>query len=86
VELLLLFEVGVELGDTLECQFLGQADVVRLFHVLVSELLDLGWVGSTEELNLLLPWHNFNDLLHDRLEVSRQHLVDFINHEHFAVV
>ena len=65
VELLLLFEVGVELGDALQSQLLGQADVVRLLDVLVGELFDFSRVGSTEELDLLLSGHDVDDLLYD---------------------
>ena len=70
MELLFLFEVGVELGDTLQCQFFCQANVVRLFNVLVRELFDLGRVSGTEKLDLLLFGHDLDDLLNDIFKVS----------------
>ena len=71
MELLFLFEVGVELSETFQCQLFGQLDELWVGHVLLLEFADFGGVSSTEHQDLLVS-HKVYDLLHDFLEVVGQ--------------
>ena len=70
MKLLLLLKVGIVLCDTLESQFLHEIDELRGLDVLGLELLNLHRVSSREEHDLLVLWHNLNDLSNDTLEID----------------
>ena len=72
MQLLLLLKVGVELGETLQCELVGQPDELGVWHVLLLEVAYLNWVGRAEHENLFLGLHDFDDLLHNFSEVIRQ--------------
>ena len=54
MELLLLLEVGVELSETLQREFIGESDELGVWHVFLLEISDLNWIGRTEHEDLLL--------------------------------
>ena len=86
MKLLLLLEVSIELRDALKREFFGQSDELGFIQVFVRKLLNFGRVGRGEQANLLLTWHDLDNLFDDVLEVSREHLINFVNDEQIAVV
>lgn len=84
MNLLLLFNKGVVLGDTAESEFVHQVDLVWLVHVLVLEALDNDGEGRGEEHDLTILRVESQELLNDRGEFRRKKLVSFIHDEGWA--
>lgn len=69
MELFLLLEIGIELGESLEGELVGQPYELRVWHVLLLEVTNLHWVGGAEHEKLLLWLHKVNNLFNDVFEV-----------------
>lgn len=70
VELLALFQVSVVLSHSLQSQLVRDLDKLGLGHVALLKLPNLNRVGRTEEANLTVEWHHFQNLLHHFLELA----------------
>ena len=57
MELFLLLEVGVELSETLQREFIAEPDEHGVWHVFLLEISDLSWIGRTVHQDLLLRIH-----------------------------
>ena len=86
MDFLLLLKISVVLSDTLERQLVHEVDEFGHRNILALEALDRLRVGRREKTDLLLLWHELNDLCNDDLEVVTQQLVDLVKHKHFAIL
>lgn len=86
VDLLLLLDVGVVLGDALEGELLHQIDLVWVVHVLLDELVNSAWKGSRVQEDLSVLWQEADDVVEHVLKVLGQELVGLVHHEHTALV
>ena len=84
VDLLLLLDEGIVLGNTPKRKLIHQVDFVRADHVLVGEVLDRKREGSREQHDLAIPGVVLKQLLNDRGELDGQKLVSFVHDEHGA--
>jgi hypothetical protein len=84
VQLLLLLQIGVVLGNTLESQFVSQSDKGGIGHVLDAESVNLDRVSRRVHHDLAIRAHQLNDVLNRLFEIRGQQLVDFIEHQHCA--
>lgn len=74
VDLLLFFNEGVVLGDTLQREFLHEVDDVRFAQVLVLEFLDGNRESSRVQENLSVLRHEVDNLGDDGLEFRERSL------------
>lgn len=82
-DLLLLLQVGVELGDPLESEFFHLVDqVCPGVHVGPLEIADGFRIGRREEEHLAVVRNVFQEICHDTLEVVREEFVCLIQDEH----
>lgn len=86
VQLFPFLQERVVLGQTLQRQLIRDLDVVRLGHVTLLELTDLDGVGRAEQADLAILRAQFQDLLHDFLELSRDEPVNFVEDAQFALI
>ena len=68
MDLLSLFDVGVELGDSPQRQLVHEVDIVGTFDEFLAETFDGNGEGGTEQADLVFWVTKANDLLEDRLE------------------
>ena len=54
MELFFLLEVGIELSETLQREFIGESDEFGVWHVFLLEISDLNWISCTVHEDLLL--------------------------------
>ena len=86
MNLFFLLQISVVLGNTLESQLVHEIDELWVRNVLLLESLDTLRISSREETDLLLLWHDVNDLGDNDLEIVTQKLVDLIENEHLAII
>jgi hypothetical protein len=86
VELLLLLEVSVVLGDSFQCELFHEVDKLWVWHVLLLERLDCNWVGGRKKRDLLLLRHDLQDFANNGLKVIRQKFINLVKNNHLAVV
>ena len=86
MQLLPLLQEGIILGETLQCQFLCNLDVLWLWHVPLLERADLNRVSCAKKCNLAVIRHHLKDLLHDFLELSRNQFINLIKNAELALV
>ena len=83
---LLLLDVRVILGDTLQGQLLHKIDLIRIVHVLLDEGIHSAWEGSGVQEDLSVLWQVGDDRVEHVLEVLRQELVGLVHDKHAALV
>lgn len=81
VDLLLLFNKGVVLGDTAEGELVHEVDLVGVVHVLVLEVLDNDGESGREEHDLAVSGVKGDELIDGRGELGRQELVSLVHDE-----
>ena len=86
VNFLLLLNIGIVLGDTLERELLHQIDLVRVVHVSLDELIHCARKGGRVQQDLSVVGQVANDRVEHVLEVLRQQLVRLVHHQHAALV
>lgn len=79
VDLLPLFDVGVELGDAPEGQLLHEVDAVGIRDEFLAERLNRHGERGGEEADLMSLVTEVDDLLEDGLELRRQELVGLVH-------
>lgn len=82
VDLLLFFNEGVVLGDTLQREFLHEVDDVRFAQVLVLEFLDGNRESSRVQENLSVLRHEVDNLGDDGLEFRGKKLIRLVHCQH----
>ena len=84
VDLLLLFNEGVVLGDTPEGEFVHEVDLIWFLHMLVFEFLDHHWECGREEHDLSISGVEIQQLFNNHCEFGREKFVSFIHDEYGA--
>lgn len=72
MDLLPLLDIGIELCDTAESEFVHQVNTVRVGYELLAKALDSDRERSTEQTNLVLRVAVGDDLFQNRLEFGRE--------------
>lgn len=86
MDLLLLLDVGIVLGNALERELLHEIDLVRVVHVLLDELIDRDGKRGRVEQDLTIGRQERDDGVEHVLEVLREELVGLVHDEHRARV
>lgn len=82
VDLLLLFDKGVVLGDAAQGEFVHEVDFVGARHVFVGKVLDREGEGGGEEHDLSVLGVELEQLLDDGGELDGEKLVGLVHDEH----
>lgn len=85
VDLLLLLDEGVVLGDTAKGELIHQVDLEGCVHVLVGKVLDRDGEGGGEEHQLTVPGVTSEDLLDGLHKLNREQLIGFVHNKHGAL-
>lgn len=85
VNLLLLFNEGVILGDATEGKFVHQVNLVGAVHVFILEALNLNRESCTEEHNLAVLGVEIQELFNNWGEFGRQEFVSLIHDKGLAL-
>ena len=83
VDLLSLFDIGIELGDTAECEFVHEVDAVRIGDEILAKVLDGDGKGRAKEADLVVWVTKTDNLFQDGLELGRKKLVCFVHNDGF---
>lgn len=86
MDLLLLLDIGIVLGDTLESELLHQIDLVRIVHVSLDKLVNSTRKRGRVEENLTIGRQVGDDRVEHVLEVLGEELVSLVHDEHRARV
>ena len=88
MDLLTLFYVSVELGNTAERELIHKINAVWIRYELFAKALDGNGKGSAEQADLVIGVAKADDLFEDRLEFGRQELVCLVhdNSSHLAQI
>ena len=81
VDLLLLFNEGVVLGDTTKSKFVHEVDFVGVVHVLVREVLDGNGEGCGEKHDLAIFRVKLKELFNNGSKFGGEEFVRFIHDE-----
>lgn len=84
MDLLLLFNESVVLGDTTERKLVHQVDLIWRVHVLVLEALHHNWEGGTEKHDLSVFGMKSKKLLHNWGKLGRQKLIGLVHDKGLA--
>ena len=85
VKLLSFLQEGVVLCESLQSQLIRDLNVLRLRDVALLERTNFDWVCCTEKANLAALRAQFQNLLDDLLELSRDQSINFIKNAYLAL-
>lgn len=84
MNLLSLFDKGVELTDTAQRELVHKVDIVCIVNKLVAKVLDGHGESCTEQADLMVSIAQTNDLFQNRLEFGRKKFVCFVHDNHLC--
>lgn len=85
LDLQFLFQISVELGDTLESEFVHHVHCFTIRHMFVSKLLYGNRERCWEKHDLSISLHIFENLLNNRHEILREQLISLIQCDYLTV-
>lgn len=86
MELLFFLKISVVLSYSFKSKLVHEVNELRVWNVFLLEASDGHGISCREERNLLIGWHDLNNLCGNYFEIIRKKLVDLIKNKHLALV